>query len=144
MVGPSVPSAPMFRTRSLWMASAAEMVRVPPSSAVVAPDLMPFLPLAVTVRLPVPHRVTWEPSLHLMTAFSAASLSGDSSSLFLALSVRLLTEPSAATMVTWVDLLQVMGAVSALVRAKPFSTSVTPVAPFFTVMEPSAQVPVTA
>ena len=64
--------------------------------------------------------------------------------MFLALSVRLLTEPSAATMVTWVDLLQVMGAVSALVRAKPFSTSVTPVAPFFTEMEPSAQVPVTA
>ena len=80
----------------------------------------------------------------MMTAFSAASLSGYSSSLFLALSVRLLTEPSAAMMVTSVDLLQVMDAVSALVRDRPFSTSVTPVAPSLMVMEPSAQVPVTA
>ena len=123
----------------------SQMVReASPSSAVVVPDLMPFLPLAVMVRLPVPPSVTCEPSLHLMTAFSAASLSGYSSSLFLALSVRLLTEPSAAMMVTSVDLLQVMGAVSALVRDRPFSTSVTPVVPFLMVMEPSAQVPVTA
>ena len=45
-------------------------------------------------------------------------------------------------MVTSVDLLQVMGAVSALVRSSPFSTSVTPMVPFFTVTEPSPQVPV--
>ena len=46
------------------------------SSSVVAPDLMPFLPFAVTVSVPVPPIVTCEPSLHLMTAFSASALSG--------------------------------------------------------------------
>ena len=108
MVGPAVPSAPMFSARSQCRASSpAEMFSVPlsmvsscsaftasltgasmvsassrmvrdasPSSAVEAPDLMPFLPLALTVRLPVPHSVTREPSLHLMTAFSASVLSG--------------------------------------------------------------------
>lgn len=79
IVGPSVPSAPMLRTRSLCTASsAAEMLSVPlsmlkscsafiasftlaeilsvssfivsdasPSTSDAAPDLMPFLPLAV-------------------------------------------------------------------------------------------------
>ena len=62
--------------------------------------------------------------------------------MFSALSVSTLTLPSAAQMVTSVDLLQVMGAVSALVRSSPFSTSVTPVVPFFTVTEPLPHVPV--
>lgn len=49
----------------------------------------------------------------------------------------------AATMVTSLDLLQAMGAVSLLVRVRPSSTRVTPVVPFLTVMEPSAQLPET-
>ena len=51
------------------------------------------------------------------------------------------TVPAAATMVTPLDLAQVMGAVSALVRVRPLSTRVTPVTPFFTFTEPSAQEP---
>ena len=47
-----------------------------PSSSVVAPDLMPFLPLATTLSVPAPVSSTCEPSLHLMTAFSASVLSG--------------------------------------------------------------------
>ena len=47
-----------------------------PSVSVVAPDLMPFLPSAVMFSVPPPQSVTAEPSLHLMTAFSAFALSG--------------------------------------------------------------------
>ncbi len=107
IVGPSVPSEPIFKTRSLCTASSpAAMLSVPlsmlsscwafiasfagaemlsvsslimrdasPSSSVVAPDYMPFLPFAVMFSVPVPHMVTCEPSLHLITAFSAFSLS---------------------------------------------------------------------
>ena len=112
-----------------------------PSVSVVAPDLMPFFPLALSFSVPVPQMVTCEPSLHLMTAFSAFSLSGYVSSLFFAESVRVFTVPAAAAMVTPVDFAQVMGAVSALVSVSPLRISVTPVTPFFTFMEPSAQLP---
>lgn len=47
-----VDGALMVRVRSRITSHAS------PSSSVVAPDLMPFLPLAFTVRLPLPHRVT--------------------------------------------------------------------------------------
>ena len=113
----------------------------PSSSVLAAPDLMPFLPLAFSVRLPVPHRVTWEPSLHFSTAFSALSLSALSSLLLAAVSVRVLVVPSAATRVTTEDLPQTMGAVSALVRSRPFKSSVTPLTPALTLTEPSAQRP---
>ena len=53
----------------------------------------------------------------------------------------MLTEPSAITSVTPVDLLQVIGAVAAEVSSSPFSTSVTPVVPFLTLTEPSAHAP---
>ena len=51
--------------------------------------------------------------------------------------------PAAATTVTPVDLLQVSGAVVELVSVRPSSTMVTPVVPFFTLMDPSAQLPET-
>jgi hypothetical protein len=44
-------------------------------------------------------------------------------------------------MVTSLDLPQLMGAVEVLVTESSFSTSVTPVTPFFTVTLPSAQLP---
>ena len=102
---------------------------------------MPFLPLAVMFIVPVPHSVTFEPSLHFMTAFSAFSLSGYSSSLFSAESLSAFTEPSAATIVTSVDLLHDIGAVSALSSSSPFNISVTQVVPFLTSMLPSAHEP---
>ena len=46
-------------------------------------------------------------------------------------------------MVTSLDLPQVMAAVFLLVSVRPPSTSVTPVVLFFTLMEPSAQLPET-
>ena len=58
-----------------------------------------------------------------------------------AASVRAFSVPSAARIVTPLDLPQVMGAVVLLVRSRPLSTSVTPVTPFFTLTEPSEQVP---
>ena len=65
----SFTSAVMFKVRS-------RMVRLAsPSVSVVAPDLMPFLPLALTFSVPLPQSVTFEPFLHLMTAFSALVLS---------------------------------------------------------------------
>ena len=48
----SFTGASMFRVSSRMVRLAA------PSSSVVAPDLTPFLPLAVTFRVPEPHRVT--------------------------------------------------------------------------------------
>ena len=51
--------------------------------------------------------------------------------------------PEAATRFTSVDLLQAIGAVAALVSVKPFSTSVTPVVPFLTLIEPSEHEPET-
>lgn len=42
-------------------------------------------------------------------------------------------------MVTSLDLPQVIAAVFSLVSVRPSNTSVTPVVPFFTLMEPSAQ-----
>ena len=51
--------------------------------------------------------------------------------------------PLAATIVTSDDLPQVMGAVAALVRSRPSSTSVTPVVPFLILIEPSAHAPET-
>ena len=103
-----------------------------PSASVAAPDLMPFLPLAVMFIVPVPHSVTFEPSLHFMTEFSAFSFSGYSSSLFSAESLSALTEPSAAMIVTSVDLLHDIGAVSEPSSSRPFNISVTPVVPFLT------------
>ena len=46
-------------------------------------------------------------------------------------------------MVTSLDLPQVMAVVFSLVSVRPSSTSVTPVVLFFTLMEPSAQLPET-
>ena len=112
-----------------------------PSSSVVSPDLMPFLPFASILSVPLPHSVTCEPSLHLMTAFSAASFSGCVSSLFCSVSAKVFTVPSAATIVTAVLLLQAIGAVVLPVSVRPSSTSVTPVVPFLTVTLPSAHVP---
>ena len=120
----------------------SRMVRLAsPSSSVEAPDLIPFLLLAVMVSAPVPQSVTWEPSLHLRTAFSAFSFVGYMSSLFCSLSESILTVPAAASIVTCEDLPQVMDAVSALVSVRPSRISVTSVVPFLTLTEPSAQLP---
>ena len=148
----SVPLG-MFSVCSALMASltAALMVSVSssmvseasPASSVAPPDLMPFLPFALMRKLPAPQSVTVEPSLHLMTAFSASVFSGYSPSLFCALSVRTFSVPSAARIATPDDLPQVMGAVALLVRSRPFKIRVTPVVPFLILIEPSAHAPET-
>ena len=132
---------PSFTGASILRVSSRIVKEASPSASVVWPDLMPFFPLAVRFRVPAPHNVTWEPSLHLMTAFSAFSFSGCSSSLFMAESLRVFTVPASARMVTAVLLAQVMAAVSALARVRPERTSVTPAVPFFTLTLPSAQLP---
>ena len=76
-----------------------------------------------------------------MTAFSAFSLPEFDSSLFAAASVRTFSVPSAATMTTSLDLLQVIGAVSALVRLRPLRISLTPIVPFLILTEPSVHEP---
>jgi len=126
-----------------WIVSVnSRMVRLAsPSSSVEAPDLIPFLPLAVSVSEPVPQSVTWEPSLHLRTAFSAFSFAGYVSPLFCSLSESALTVPAAASIVTCEDLPQVIGAVSVLVSVRLSKISVTSVVPFLIVTEPSAQLP---
>ena len=65
------------------------------------------------------------------------------SSLFCSVSLREFVVPAEARIVTSLDLPQVIAAVSSLVRVRSLSTSVTPVVPFFTLMEPSAQLPET-
>ena len=81
-----ISSVPLstFKMDSAFTASltGASIVRVSsrmvrdasPSVSVEAPDLIPFLPFARRISSPVPQRTTCEPSLHLMTAFSAAEL----------------------------------------------------------------------
>ena len=133
----SLTGASIFSVKSRMVSDAS------PSSSVVAPDLIPFLPLAVMVNSPSPQRVTVEPSLHLMTAFSASVLSGYVSSLFCSVSLREFSVPLETRIVTSLDLPQVMAAVFSLVSVRPSSTSVTPVVLFFTLMEPSAQLPET-
>ena len=63
--------------------------------------------------------------------------------MFFALSVSVFAVPAAATIVTSLLLLQRIGAVVSDVRVKPSRTSVTSVVPFFTLIEPSAQLPET-
>ena len=120
----------------------SEIVRLAsPNSSEDAPDLTPFLPFAVISSAPVPQRVSRAPSLALITAFSAEVLAGSVSSLLLSVSARVLTEPSAARIVTSEPLLQQMAAVPSAVRCRPSSTRVTPSVCFLTVTEPLAQVP---
>ena len=64
--------------------------------------------------------------------------------MLLSVSLRVLTVPDAAIMVTSVPLPQHTGALSELARVSPSSTSTTPVVPFLTVMVPSEQLPDTA
>ena len=61
------------------------------------------------------------------------------SSLFCSVSLREFSVPLETRMVTSLDLPQVIAAVFSLVSVRPSNTSVTPVVPFFTLMEPSAQ-----
>ena len=61
--------------------------------------------------------------------------------MFSELSDRAFTVPERTRIVTSVDLPHRIGAVSALVSDSPLSTSVTPVVPFLTLTEPSAQLP---
>ena len=103
---------------------------------------MPFLPFAVTLSVPLPQSVTFEPSLHLMTAFSAFSFSAWLPSLLSAVSERLFTVPSAAMTVTPEALLKQRGAVSLLESVSPSRTRYTPATCFLTVTLPSAQLPV--
>ena len=128
----SFTGASMFSVRS-------RMVKEASPSSVVAPDLMPFLPFACTFSVPAPQSTTCEPSLHLMTAFSASAL--PDSSLLLSVSVSVFSVPAATSMVTSLPLPQTMGAVVSEVSVNPFSTSVTPSVPFSTVTLPSAQLP---
>ena len=117
----SCPALMASLTGASIVSVSSRMVRLAsPSSSVEAPDLIPFLPLAVMVSAPVPQSVTWEPSLHLRTAFSAFSFVGYMSSLFCSLSESILTVPAAASIVTCEDLPQVMDAVSALVSVRPY------------------------
>ena len=112
-----------------------------PSSLVDAPDFIPFLPFAFMVSVPLPHSVTSEPSLHFITAFSAFSFSGCSSSLLYSVSASVFSVPSAAVTVTSEDLPHASGAVSSEVSSSPSRISVTPVVPFFIFIEPSAHFP---
>ncbi len=134
---PSFTSAVILRVTFLIVREAF------PSLSVVAPDLIPFLPLAVMLIVPVPSIVTFEPSLHFITAFSAFSLSVQVSSLLFSESVRLFVVPAAAMILTSVLLLHEIGAVSELVRLRPSRTRVTPVVSFFILIEPSLQLPET-
>ena len=111
-----------------------------PSESVVAPDFMPFLPFAVMFSVPEPDRVTFEPSLNFMTAFSASALSGKLSSLFCSESDSEFVPRT--TISTSEDFAQVIGAVDSPESVRLSSTSVTPVVPFFTLTEPSEQLPV--
>ena len=56
-------------------------------------------------------------------------------------SARSLTVPAAATMLTSLPLLHVIGAVAEADNVSPFSTSVTPVTFFLTTIVPFAQLP---
>ena len=106
--------------------------------------LSPFLQaLPSRVRLPVPVRVRSAPDFTLMAAPSKASASAASVESSLAgssLSVRV-TLPEIYRVIS-VSLLQERGAVAELVSVRSYSTRVTTVVPFITVMLPSAQEPV--
>ena len=117
----------------------SRMVREVSPSCVVEPDLMPFLPFARRVSAPLPQSSTREPSLHLITAFSASAL--PVSSLLTVVSERVFSVPAAASIVTSLPLPQRMGALLSQVRIRPFSTSVTSRTPFSTFTRPSAQLP---
>ncbi|CCX63731.1 unknown [Firmicutes bacterium CAG:791] len=142
----------------------SRMVRdASPSVPVEAPDLIPFLPFAWRTSSPVPQRTTCEPSLHLMTAFSAvelllASLPDSVSeslpsallffvlesllpSLLASVSESVFTVPAAASMVTSVLFAQISGAVVWEERVRPSSARTTPVVPFCTFTLPSSQLP---
>ena len=129
-----------FTSASMFSVS-SRMVRLASRSSSAVPDLMPFLPSAFTVSAPPPQRTTCEPSLHLTTAFSAFSLSVALSGSLASLSVRVFSVPSTTAMVTPVDSPQTMGAVSALVRVRPSSSSTTSSVWASTFTEPSAQLP---
>ena len=113
-------------------------------TAVAAP-LMAFLQLLPSaVNVPVPLMVRLDPLLTFRAAPSKASATVSSAESSLAgssLSVRVLV-PSRIRF-TSVVLLQESGAVAEDARVRLFSTRVTPVVPFFTVMLPSLQDPVT-
>ena len=127
--------AVMFRVIS-------EIVRLAsPNSSSEAPALTPFLPFAAMISVPFPHRSTCAPSLDFSTAFSVFPLAGFVSSLLSTVSARVLTEPSAATIVTSVPLLHEMAAVPTAVSSRSSRTSVTSFVPFLTVTDPFAQLP---
>ena len=136
----SLTFAVTFRVSCLMVRLAPEAGRSP-SAARSVPPLIPFLPFAMTLSVPLPAIVRRQPSLAFMTAFSAFVFSGCSSSLLYDVSARRLTVPEFTESVTSVPLLHRIGAVFALVRSRPFSTMVTPVVPFFTVTFPSVQLP---
>lgn len=94
------------------------------------PDLIPFLPFALIVRLPLPQRTTCEPSLHLITAFSASVFELFSVSLLSAVSLKVFSVESATSIVTSLDLPQTIGAVLLFDKLSPDKIILTFSVPF--------------
>ena len=93
---------------------------------------MPFFALPSTFSVPVPLMDRLAPLLTLTAAFS---------SLEPAVSATVLVVPAAAIRDASAVLFRVIAALSSLVSVRPFSTMVTPVTPFLTVIEPLSQSP---
>ncbi len=113
---------------------AASMFSVSSFTVMTASDapLMPFFALPSTVSEPEPLSESEAPLLTLTAAFS---------SFVSAVSATVLLLPAAAMSAASEVLFSVIAALSAFVSVRPFSTSVTPVTPFLTVIEPSSQSP---
>ena len=114
--------------------SAASIFSVISSTVITASDapLMPFFTLPQAVSVPVPLSESDAPLLTLTAAFSSFAP---------AVSATVFSLPAAAMSAASAVLFSVMAALSAFVSVRPFSTSVTPVTPFLTVIEPSSQSP---
>ena len=106
--------------------------------AVVAPPLIPFFPFADTLTVPLPESVSVEPSFALITAFSASALSEDA---FAAVSANVFSVPAAAMISASAVLFTQIGAVVCDVSVKPSNTITTFFVSFFTLTEPSVQLP---
>ena len=90
-------------------------------------------------NVPLPQSVTFEPSLHFITAFSAFVF--PFSSLLFSVSLNAFSVFSAASIVTSELFAHTIGAVSCDANVKPFKIICTPVVPFFTFTLPFVQLP---
>ena len=130
----SVPPV-MFSSSSQDRPSFAALMFSLTSATVItasAAPLMPFFALPSTVSVPVPLMASAAPLLTLTAAFSSLEPS---------VSATVLVVPAAAIRDASAVLFRVIAALSSLVSVRPFSTMVTPVTPFLTVIEPLSQSP---